>query len=221
MNDSAPRPKRRWLTVVACLALLAAVGAALYFIPGALRNAPDGDGTAAGNAISLPSAAATGQMAAFVLHKKPQDVPAFAFQDGEGREYTLADWRGKTVLVNLWATWCAPCREEMPALANLRKTFAGRDFDVVAISLDQKGVPAAKAFLDEIKVSDLVPYADPTTEALRSLNSAGLPTTVLIDAQGKEIGRLLGSAVWDSPEAVRLIEATLAQGAPPGGKPQS
>jgi len=195
------------------LVLLAIAAAALYLITDEPRNAQNAGGGETTGA-TLPSELATGQMAALVIHKSPQDIPDFTFTDADGKEQSLAKWRGKTVLVNLWATWCAPCREEMPGLAELQRNYGGDDFEVVAISLDQKGAPAAKAFLDEIKISNLALYLDPTTKSLRSLKSVGLPTTILVNPQGKEVARLMGTALWDSPDAVRVIETAIGRADP-------
>jgi thiol-disulfide isomerase/thioredoxin len=148
-------------------------------------------------------------MAAFVFRKEPEALPEVKFQDAEGRERTLADWRGKVVLLNLWATWCVPCRKEMPALDRLQQELGSDRFEVVAISVDRKGIEGAKKFLDETKVGKLALYVDPTTRLTSELRAVGLPATLLIDRQGREIGRLLGPAEWDSEDAKRLIGAAL------------
>jgi thiol-disulfide isomerase/thioredoxin len=162
--------------------------------------APSGPGR---NALSQ------GQMAAFVFRKVPEPLPAFTFQDGTGRERTLAEWRGKVVLLNLWATWCAPCRKEMPALDRLQGELGSDRFEVVAISVDRKGLEGARKFLDETKAGRLALYADPSARLASTLRAVGLPATLLIDAEGREIGRLLGPAEWDSDDAKRLIRAAI------------
>ena len=151
----------------------------------------------------------TGQMAAFVFRSEPQALPEIKIQDGTGRERTLSDWRGKVVLLNLWATWCLPCRKEMPALDRLQKELGSDGFEVVALSVDRKGLEASRKFLDETKVEKLALYVDPTARANTELRALGLPVTLLIDAQGREIGRLLGPAEWDSEDAIRLIRSVL------------
>jgi thiol-disulfide isomerase/thioredoxin len=163
-------------------------------------TAPSGPGT---NALSQ------GHMAAFVFKKEPEALPEVRFQDANGTEKTLADWRGKVVLVNLWATWCAPCRKEMPALDNLQKELGSSKFEVVAISIDRTGLAGARKFLDETGVKNLALHADPTTKLSSVLKAVGLPVTVLIDAEGREIGRLVGPAEWDSEDAKRLIRAAM------------
>jgi len=134
-----------------------------------------------------------------------------AFQDEAGKPLKLSDWKGRVVLVNLWATWCAPCRKEMPDLAKLQKELGSDQFEVVAISVDRKGAEASSTFLKETGADNLKLYMEPTTAIVGELQSAGLPATLLIDRQGRELGRLLGPADWASPEAQALVKAALAQ----------
>jgi thiol-disulfide isomerase/thioredoxin len=148
-------------------------------------------------------------MAAFVFRKAPETLPPFKFQDAEGRERSLADWRGKVVLLNLWATWCLPCRKEMPSLDRLQKELGSGKFEVVAISVDRKGLDASKKFLAEAQVERLALYVDPTARLNSDLRAVGLPATLLIDREGREIGRLLGPAEWDSDDALRLIRTMI------------
>jgi thiol-disulfide isomerase/thioredoxin len=148
-------------------------------------------------------------MAAFVFRKEPEALPQFKFQDAEGRERTLSDWRGKVVLLNLWATWCLPCRKEMPSLDRLQKELGSDQFEVVALSVDRKGLEASQKFLDETKVERLALYVDPSARANTELRVVGLPVTLLIDAQGRELGRLLGPAEWDGEDAKRLLRTVL------------
>ena len=151
----------------------------------------------------------TGEMAAFVFRKTPEAIPEFTFEDGGGATKTLADWKGKVVLLNLWATWCAPCRKEMPALDRLQKELGGDTFEVIALSVDRQGAPASKKFLEETKVANLKLYVESTSKSIGMLRAAGLPTTILIDKDGLEIGRLAGPAEWDSADAKRLIGSML------------
>lgn len=150
-----------------------------------------------------------GHVAAFVFRKTPEGLPEIKFQDAAGTERTLADWRGKVVLLNLWATWCLPCRREMPALDRLQKELGSDKFEVVAISVDRKGAAASKTFLDETQVKHLALYVDATARMSSELRVIGLPATLLIDTQGREVGRLLGPAEWDSDDAKRLIRSVL------------
>jgi thiol-disulfide isomerase/thioredoxin len=148
-------------------------------------------------------------MAAFVFRKTPEALPEAAFQDGTGKERSLADWRGKVVLVNLWATWCLPCRKEMPSLDRLQKELGSDKFEVVAISVDRKGMEASRKFLDETKAENLALYVDASARMTSTFKVVGLPATLLLDKDGREIGRLLGPAEWDSEEAKRLIRTML------------
>jgi len=148
-------------------------------------------------------------MAAFVFRKAPQALAEFKFQDAEGKERTLADWRGKVVLLNLWATWCLPCRKEMPALDRLQTALGSDRFEVVAISVDRKGLEASRKFLADTEVKKLALYVDASARLMSDVRAVGLPATLLIDAQGREIGRLLGPAEWDSEDAVRLIRSVV------------
>jgi thiol-disulfide isomerase/thioredoxin len=167
-----------------------------------------------GEAPALPSGPganplAQGQMAAFVFRSAPETLPDVKFQGADGKERTLADWRGKVVLLNLWATWCLPCRKEMPALDRLQRDMGSERFEVVAVSVDRTGLKGARKFLDETGAEKLALYADGTARMGTTLRAAGLPATILVDAQGREVGRLLGPAEWDSEDAKRLIRAVL------------
>lgn len=154
---------------------------------------------------------AKGSLTAFVVKKERPPAADLAFVNETNEIVNLGQWRGKVVLLNLWATWCGPCRKEMPDLAELQKQLGGPDFEVVAISLDRKGAEAAVPFLIENKATALTLYLDPTAETLDRIAAPGLPATVLIDRQGREIGRLLGPADWASTEAITLIKAALAE----------
>ncbi len=148
-------------------------------------------------------------MAAFIKHPAPKDIAAFSFTDGFGTVKDLSSWKGRVVLLNLWATWCAPCRKEMPELARLQKLMGSVDFEVIALSEDLKGAEASVAFLKEIGADNLALYVDPKATALAAIQSVGLPTTLLIDRNGKEVGRLLGPADWASEDAQKLVRAAL------------
>ena len=162
-------------------------------------------------AMGVTRALATGALAAFLVKKERKPVADAAFQNGEGKALNLSQWKGRVILVNLWATWCAPCRKEMPALAQLQTELGSDQFEVVAISIDRKGVEASAAFLKDTGAQSLKLYVEPSSAIVNSLQAIGLPATLLIDRQGKEIGRLLGPADWASPEAQTLIKAALAE----------
>lgn len=154
---------------------------------------------------------AAGEMRNFAVSDQPRPAALAPFQDGAGETLDLSAFRGKVVLVNLWATWCAPCRDEMPALDRLQARLGGEDFQVVAVAEERGGPAKAQAFLEEIGAGNLNLYIDPTMRSARAWQAPGLPTSFLLDRQGREIGRLIGPAEWDSPDAVRLIEAALAK----------
>ena len=204
--------------VTALAAALAGFGA-VYVMAGGADNALKRDRAAVKLAeakpVALPSGPgvnplSVGQMAAFVFKKAPEEVPELPFQDKDGKSRTLKEWQGKVLLVNLWATWCAPCRKEMPSLDRLQAELGSDKFEVVAISADKTGIEGAKKFLDQIKVQKLAVYADPTVRIHSGLKAIGMPASILLDAKGREIGRLVGPAEWDSPEAKTLIKAAIA-----------
>lgn len=143
----------------------------------------------------------------FAVQETPQPLPEIQFQDGDGQPKTLADFSGKVVLLNIWATWCAPCRKEMPTLDRLQAKLGGPDFDVVALSMDRGGSDKVKKFFAEIGIEHLALNIDTSGKAMFALGALGLPMTLLIDRQGKELGRLIGPAGWDSPEMVAFIHS--------------
>ena len=124
---------------------------------------------------------------------------------------SLTDFRGKVVLLTIWATWCAPCRREMPTLERLQAELGGPDFEVVALSIDRKGLPVVKEFYEELGLQQLGMYVDASGKASRELSALGVPTTLLIDRESNEIGRLAGPAEWDSPEMVSFIRGYIEQ----------
>lgn len=142
---------------------------------------------------------------AFTIHPQPQALKEFMFADGDLKAATLADFRGKVVLLNLWATWCGPCREEMPTLDRLQAKLGGPDFEVVTLSIDQEGVAIVKDFYEELGLKALRIFVDESMTAPVALNALGVPTTLLISREGQEIGRYTGPAEWDSPEVKALI----------------
>lgn len=152
-----------------------------------------------------------GEIAALTLAPRPKLLPGLGFDTPEGTKASLADFKGRTVLLNLWATWCVPCRQEMPALDRLQGMFGSKDFAVVAVNIDTARLDRPKAFLDEIGVKNLKLYTDNTAAAFQTLKQAGkvlgLPTTILIGKDGCEIGTMAGPAQWDSEEALTLLNA--------------
>jgi thiol-disulfide isomerase/thioredoxin len=158
---------------------------------------------------------ARGEVAAVAVATKPLQLPKLVFHDGEGRERTLADWRGRSVLFNLWATWCVPCRKEMPALDELQAKLGGPDFEVVAVNIDTRDKDKPRAWLNEVGIKRLAYYADPSAKVFQDLKSIGkafgMPTTLLVDANGCEVASLAGPAEWASEDAVKLVSAALGK----------
>ncbi|HTN98395.1 MAG TPA: TlpA disulfide reductase family protein [Nordella sp.] len=210
MNEKARNLKPALLVVV-----LAVIAAAFgVYLKG------EGDGKVESSTVqtgaALPQGAvskalATGAMTAFVVKAERKPVPDISFLPENGAATSLKAWQGRVVLVNLWATWCAPCREEMPSLAKLQSEMGSPDFEVVAIAVDRKGLEASAKFLTEVGAIALKLYADPSTETLGKFQAVGLPSSILIDREGREIGRLAGPAEWNSPEAKALIKAAIAE----------
>jgi thiol-disulfide isomerase/thioredoxin len=177
--------------------------------PGASSPTSGGSGAAAGPLAGLSK----GAMAPLVVRPKPLDLPAFTFAGADGKPKSLADFAGKIVLLNIWATWCVPCRDEMPALDALETKLGGNDFQVVAVNIDKGGSDKAASFLEETGATHLPLYTDPTGKLFSTLKTVGMPTTLIIGRDGKEIARLVGPADWASPEAAAVIEAAIADAA--------
>jgi thiol-disulfide isomerase/thioredoxin len=204
--------RNRLLGLGALLVALGAGGAALYGIGAQSANAA----CAADEAVlKRMQPLAKGQVAAMLVPDAPRAVPDLTFQGADGAPKRLADFKGKVVLLNLWATWCAPCRKEMPALDRLQQKLGGADFDVVAVSIDMRDPEKPKRFFAETGVKSLAFYVDPSGKIFQELRSVGravgMPTTLLLDRSGCEIGYLPGPAEWDSPDGVALVEAALGK----------
>jgi thiol-disulfide isomerase/thioredoxin len=158
---------------------------------------------------------ARGEVAAVNVARSPLKVPDLVFEDAAGKKKSLVDFRGRTVLLNLWATWCVPCRKEMPALDALQGQLGGGDFQVVAVNIDTRDPDKPKTFLKDLGVKHLAYYADPSAKVFQDLKAVGrafgMPTTLLVDPQGCEIATIAGPAEWASDDAVKLIQAALKQ----------
>lgn len=197
----------------AVLVLVVGAGAALYGIGAGSANDP----ACAADAETLArlKPLAKGEVAAMLVANAPRPIPDLGFEDGAGAKRRLADFRGKVVLLNLWATWCVPCRQEMPALDRLQQKFGGADFEVVAVSIDIRDPSKPRKFLSEIGVKSLSFFVDPSGKIFQELRSVGravgMPTTLLLDRSGCEIGYLPGPAEWSSPDAEALIAAALGR----------
>ena len=148
----------------------------------------------------------------FTPHASPRPLADVGFEDGNGQKRTLAGFRGKVVLLNIWATWCGPCRKEMPTLDRLQSKLGSKDFEVVALSIDRGGQAAVKSFYDEINIRSLAIYVDAAAEAGDKLGAVGIPTTLLLNREGLEIGRVTGAAEWDIPAVIDVIRRYLPAG---------
>ncbi len=191
-----------------------AVGlAAVYGIGAMQRNPTEAACRPAAELAKRLAPFARGEVAAVGIASNPKRLPELAFADADGKPRTLADFRGKTVLLNLWATWCVPCRKEMPALDALQGRLGGEKFEVVAVNIDTRNLEKPRAWLQEVGITRLGYFADPSAKVFQELKAIGkafgMPTTLLIDPQGCELGALAGPAEWASEDAVRLIEAAL------------
>ena len=193
-----------------------AVGlAAVYGIGTFLRNAGDAACRPAVELAKRIAPLARGEVAALAVAETPLRVPDVAFRDAGGAQRHLADWRGRTVLLNLWATWCVPCRKEMPALDALEAMLGGPAFEVVTVNIDTRDPDKPRTWLKEVGIGRLAYYADPSAKVFQDLKvagrAAGMPTTLLVDPSGCEIGTLAGPADWASEDAVKLISAALGR----------
>lgn len=151
----------------------------------------------------------------FVLHQTPKTVAAINFEDDSGQKRSLADFKGKVVLLNIWATWCVPCRLEMPALDRLQAAIDGDDFKVIPLSIDRGGIDIVSKFYSKTGVSHLSKYIDTSGKAVRTLGAVGVPTTLIIDRAGNEIARVVGPAEWDSPEIIEILKSVMAKASDP------
>lgn len=147
----------------------------------------------------------------FILHHALKPVPAIGFEDDQGRARSLVDFRDKVVLLNIWATWCGPCRREMPSLDRLQAMMGGAEFEVVALSIDRSGIEVVRKFYADVGIRNLAIYIDASMKAMRELGTVGVPATLLIDREGRELGRLIGPAEWDEPDIVEFLRRFTAR----------
>lgn len=214
------RPLREYTPLALAAACLAAlvVAAVLVFQVG------DDEGLSPGASERRPATTAVANDGAAVmnLHDSPRELPDLRFKDGSGKPVSLADFRGRMVLLNLWATWCGPCREEMPTLDRLQAAIGGPDFEVLALSIDRAGIGVVEDFYAEIGITNLARYIDESGKVTQELNALGLPTTLLLDRKGREIARHVGPAEWDTPAMQAFFRQHLSQdsGVSPPPKPR-
>jgi thiol-disulfide isomerase/thioredoxin len=215
-ENPSPRPAtKRWLPVaigaVVAGVLIGAVG--IYGFGLTRGSGGDAACSAAVETAKRIAPLAHGEVAAVTMAAAPLRLPDLTFEDATGKLRKLSDWRGKTVLLNLWATWCVPCRKEMPALDELQAMLGGKDFEVVAVNIDTRDPEKPKNFLKEANLTRLAYFVDPKAKVFQDLKSIGralgMPTSVLVDAQGCEIGTIAGPAEWASEDAVKLIKAAV------------
>ena len=207
--------RKSWLAGLAAL-VVAGAGAAWY---GLAPHGPTAGGAAECRASQQTAERlkplARGEVAAVGVSQAPKPPPVIAFAGPEGQPMSMSDFKGRTILVNLWATWCVPCREEMPALDKLQAELGGPDFQVVAINVDTRNREKPRAWLQENGITNLAYHADPEGKLLQVLQKSGhvvgLPTTFVVDASGCEIALLKGPAEWSSPDAVTFMRAALGK----------
>jgi thiol-disulfide isomerase/thioredoxin len=207
--------RRKAVVLAGLLAVGGTITGAVYGISALTRNAMNADCAGAVNLAQRVAPLARGEVAAVAVAEKPFRVPDLVFLDGKGEAGRLSDWSGRTVLLNLWATWCIPCRKEMPALDALQATLGGPEFEVIAINIDTRDLDKPRAWLKEAGVRQLGYFSDPTAKVFQDLKLAGkafgMPTTVLVDRAGCEIGTIAGPAEWASDDGIKLVSAALGR----------
>ena len=215
-TDTAPKPAGRRLSLIAAGAVAGlAVGFAGVYGIGRLTGnaAPDPACKAAVETAKRMAPLVRGEVAAVSIATNPKSLPALAFKDAGGADKSLADWRGRTVLLNLWATWCVPCRKEMPALDALERKLGGNGFEVVSVNIDTRDPDKPKAWLHGVGIKTLAYYSDSNARVFQDLKAIGkafgMPTTLIVDPNGCELANLAGPAEWASDDAVKLVSAAL------------
>ena len=211
------RAKRRLAVVAAGSLAGVVIGlAAVYGIITFLGNrAGDAQCAPAVAAAGRVAPLARGEVAGVVVASRPLLIPDLAFRDESGSDRHLAEWRGRAVLLNLWATWCVPCRKEMPALDELQAKLGGPPFEVLSINIDTRDAAKPRNWLKEVGITRLGYYTDLSAKVFQDLKlvgrAIGMPTTILVDPVGCEIGTIAGPAEWGSDDALKLVHAALGQ----------
>jgi thiol-disulfide isomerase/thioredoxin len=212
-------PTRRIPLAIGAVLVGGAIGFAAIYGIGGLKRTSAGDPAcrAAVETAQRIAPLAHGEVAALTMATTALQLPDLAFEDGDGQPKKLSDWRGKTVLVNLWATWCVPCRKEMPALDGLQAKLSGPNFEVVAINIDTRDPEKPKKFLKDANLTRLGYFNDKNAKVFQDLRAIGralgMPTSVLVDSHGCEIATIAGPAEWDSDDAIKLIRAAVSPAA--------
>jgi thiol-disulfide isomerase/thioredoxin len=210
-----PRPKvgRLRLVSVAAVVAILAVLAGVYGMERLRSNPADAACQPAVQTAARIAPLVHGEVAALAMAHSAFRVPDLTFKDADGHDRALADWHGRTVLLNLWATWCVPCRKEMPALDALEGDLGGANFEVVAINIDTRDPEKPLTFLRDVGVKRLAYYSDQSAKVFQDLKMAGkafgMPTTLLVDRSGCEIGNMAGPAEWASDDGLKLVTAAL------------
>ena len=200
MANESGRKTGLWLSVVG----LGVIIIALVAVASRSGPKPEDAETAA---VSAPAEAPVPKAADFVWYDAPKDAPATVFKDAADADKTLADFKGKALVVNFWATWCAPCVKEMPTLDALQSQMGGDTFQVLTISQDREGAKVAQPFVEKNGWKNLALYVEPQGRFQRDASIRGLPTTIVIDKTGKEVGRVEGEVNWTSPEVVEKLKS--------------
>jgi thiol-disulfide isomerase/thioredoxin len=218
MPETSPPPSalmRRIPIAIGAVLAGALIGYVGIYGVGGMKRGAGGDSACSG-AVDLAkklSPLAQGEVAALTMASAPLRLPDLTFEDAEGKPRKLSEWRGKTILLNLWATWCVPCRKEMPALDALQGKLGGKDFEVVAVNIDTRDPDKPRNFLKDANLTRLAYFTDQKAKVFQDLKAIGralgMPTSVLVDAQGCEIGTIAGPAEWASDDAVKLIKAAV------------
>lgn len=214
MTETSIKTRKLAVGAVA-LVVGAALGLGAVYGIGGFEGNPAGGRCAASPARAKQLAPLmTGDIAALVAAERPVDVAQLSFKAPDGSPKTLSDWRGRAVLLNLWATWCPPCKAEMPALDRLQATLGSQDFEVLTVNVDTAKPEKRKAFLAEEKIAALADHSDASMQIFKALQGVGLargmPVTLLVDRDGCELATINGPAEWDRPQAQALIKAALA-----------
>jgi len=162
-------------------------------------------GSASESLRALDSRADGSRVLNLIVHPEPVPAPEIRFLDAEGNALTLADFRGRYTAVHFWATWCFPCRGEMPTIDALQGEIGDGDLTILALSLDRHGPEHVAAFYDEFGIRYLPIYIDDRMEAARTLRVNGIPSTILVDPEGREVARVLGDRDWATPEVIDLV----------------
>ena len=217
-NFESPRKTTRHIAMIVGAGIIASSAGfgGIYGIGGLMRNAQAQSSCAPAVDLAKKIAPlAKGEVAALTMATTALQLPDLAFEDAEGKPRKLSEWKGRTVLVNLWATWCVPCRKEMPALDKLQSTLGGKDFEVVAINIDTRDPDKPKNFLKDAGLIKLAYFHDQKAKVFQDLKSAGralgMPTSVLVDGAGCEIATIAGPAEWASDDALNLLKAAAAK----------